>query len=194
MRKFLLLAGAAAMAAAAPAIAKGGPGGGHGGGMSIGHGKSHTTTTTKVHSNGHETSWHSRSVTKSHSTKVTAKVRPTSLHSMAMRPVKTHGRHSVGFSPHDEALAHKYGGSLCPPGLWKKTPSCMPPGQARRLFRDGQHIPPQYKYYTPYGDIPSPLVTQYSLTDQYRYIYRNNVIYVVDPTTNLVTRIINAVL
>ena len=188
MRKFLLLTGAAAMAAAAPAIAKGVPK------MSMGHGKSHTTTTTTVRSNGNETSWHSKSVTKSHSTKVTAKVHPMGVHSMAMRPVKTHGRRSSGFSPHDEALAHKYGGALCPPGLWTKTPSCMPPGQAKRLFHEGQRINPNYKYYTPYGDIPAPLITQYGLTDQYHYIYRNNVIYVVDPRTDLVTRIINAVL
>jgi hypothetical protein len=164
MTKFLLLAGAAAIAAA-PAIAK--PGGGHV--------KSHTTTTTIVHPNGYET--HSRTVTKGHSSKVTAKVRP-----------------SRTIAPHDQLLAHKYGGALCPPGLYKKTPSCMPPGQAKRLFRTGQRVSPNYKYYTPYGDIPAPLVTQYGLTDQYHYIYRNNVIYVVDPVTNLVTRIINGVL
>ena len=83
---------------------------------------------------------------------------------------------------------------MCPPGLWKKTPSCMPPGQNKRLFRKGQRVPTQYKYYTPYGSIPQSLVSQYNLTDQYRYIYRNNVIYQVDPVTNLVTNIINAVL
>ena len=70
----------------------------------------------------------------------------------------------------------------------------MPPGQARRLFHTGQRVDRNYRYYTPYGDIPAPLVNQYDLTDQYRYIYRNNVIYVVDPRTSLVRRIINAVL
>lgn len=103
-------------------------------------------------------------------------------------------RNRNGIADADEVLARKYGGALCPPGLWKKTPSCMPPGQAKRLFSEGQRINRNYKYYTPYSSIPGVLVDQYDLTDQYRYIYRNNVIYVVDPATSLVTRIINAVL
>jgi hypothetical protein len=94
----------------------------------------------------------------------------------------------------DEALARKYGGALCPPGLWKKTPSCVPPGQAKRMFREGQRLNNNYRYYTPYGDIPLVLRDQYDLSDDYRYIYRDNVIYVIDPTTRLVRDIINAVL
>lgn len=97
-------------------------------------------------------------------------------------------------STRDQILARKYGGHLCPPGLWKKTPSCMPPGQAKRAFREGQRLTRNYRYYTPYGDIPLSLRDRYDLSNQNRYIYRDNVIYVVDPTTRLVSDIINAVL
>ena len=94
----------------------------------------------------------------------------------------------------DEALARKYGGALCPPGLAKRTPSCMPPGQAKRLFRERQRLSSNYRYYTPYNDIPMVLRDRYNLDDDHRYIYRNNVIYTVDPRTRLITSIIDAIL
>lgn len=103
-------------------------------------------------------------------------------------------RNRNGIADADEALARRYGGALCPPGLWKKTPRCMPPGQASRAFREGQRLASNYRYYTPYGNIPLVLRDQYDLSPDYRYIYRDNVIYVVDPTTRLVRDIINAVL
>lgn len=113
-------------------------------------------------------------------------------------PVRTvralRDRDRDGIDDRDEALARKYGGALCPPGLAKKTPACMPPGQAKRLFREGQRLAPNYRYYTPYGDIPMVLRDRYDLTDRYRYIYRDNTIYVVDPTTRLITNIIDAIL
>jgi hypothetical protein len=170
MIKLLLLAGAAALVGASPAIAK--PGGGHG--------------------NGHASAPHAA---KMHAAKMNmghgAKVKGAKLTRAKAGKLD---RNRNGIADVDEALARKYGGALCPPGLWKKTPSCMPPGQARRLFRDGQRVPNGYNGYTPYGSIPQPLISQYGLTDQNRYIYRNNVIYVVDPATSLVSRIINGVL
>ncbi|HVL77678.1 MAG TPA: hypothetical protein VM346_00145 [Sphingomicrobium sp.] len=87
-----------------------------------------------------------------------------------------------------------HGQSWCPPGLAKKNNGCMPPGQANRLFREGQRVPVGYRYYTPYGSIPVTLRDRYALDDDYRYIYRNNVIYVVDPRTQLVHRIIDLLL
>ncbi|MBA2466249.1 MAG: hypothetical protein H0V46_01420 [Sphingomonas sp.] len=94
----------------------------------------------------------------------------------------------------DEALARKYGGALCPPGLAKKSPACVPPGQAKRMFREGQRLSSNYRYYTPYNDIPLSLRDRYDLDDDNRYIYRNNVIYSVDPRSRLITDIINAIL
>ena len=99
-----------------------------------------------------------------------------------------------GIDDRQEAMMNRWGGANCPPGLAKKNPPCIPPGQASRLFREGQRLSTNYRYYTPYGNIPVALRNQYNLDDDYRYIYRDNTIYVVDPTTRLVTRIIDAIL
>lgn len=90
--------------------------------------------------------------------------------------------------------SYRYGANACPPGLAKKHNGCMPPGQAARLFREGQRVPTGYGYYTPYANIPMQYRNQYSLDPNYRYIYRNNNIYVVDPRTSLVQRILSAIL
>jgi hypothetical protein len=45
--------------------------------------------------------------------------------------------------------------------------------------------------YTPYSDLPQPVVTYYKLNDSDRYVYSNGYLYVVDPTTNAVTRVID---
>ncbi len=92
------------------------------------------------------------------------------------------------------ARDHRYGGAACPPGLAKKSPACIPPGQAKRMFRQGQRLPAGYRYYTPFGNLPLSLRDRYNLSDDNRYIYRDNTIYVVDPATSLVSRIINAIL
>ena len=167
MTKLLLLAGAAAMAAAAPAIAKPGE---KGHASHASHAKAE-----KVHG-------------KSHAKAVHAKAQ----HAKSTRKLVDRNRNRI--DDRDEALARKYGGALCAPGLWKKTPSCVPPGQAKRMFREGQRLSSRYRYYTPYDNIPLVLRDRYDLSDDYRYIYRDNVIYQVDPATMLVREIINAVL
>lgn len=91
-------------------------------------------------------------------------------------------------------FSNDYGRNICPPGLAKKHNGCMPPGQAKRLFREGQRVPGGYGYYTPYSNIPVQYRNQYNLDPNYRYIYRDNNIYVVDPRTSLVQRIISALL
>lgn len=164
MNKLILLAGAAMMLGTAPAIAKPGEGKGHGA-------KAHVTT--KAHG---------------HAVKHSAK---GSKHVTLSRRLD---RNRNGLLDRDERLARQYGGALCPPGLYKKNPRCIPPGQAKRDFREGQRLGSNYRYYTPYGDIPSALRSQYGLSDDYRYIYRNNTIYMVDPRTSLISRIIDAVL
>ena len=89
---------------------------------------------------------------------------------------------------------NRYGANSCPPGLARKGNGCLPPGQARKLFNVGQRIPTGYDFYTRYQDIPVAYRDRYGLTDDYRYIYRDRSVYVVDPTTSLVTRIIDLVL
>ena len=82
----------------------------------------------------------------------------------------------------------------CPPGLAKKNNGCLPPGQAKKLFAQGQRVPNGYNGYTPYGSIPYNLRNRYDLNDNYRYIYRDDYIYQVDPATLIVHRILNAIL
>ena len=89
--------------------------------------------------------------------------------------------------------AGRYGVNTCPPGLAAKGNGCLPPGQARKLFNVGQRIPAGYDFYTRYQDIPVAYRDRYGLGDDYRYIYRDQSVYVVDPTTSLVTRIIDLV-
>jgi hypothetical protein len=91
----------------------------------------------------------------------------------------------------DDRARGQYGGAACPPGLEKKTPACMPPGQASRTFRQGQRLPSSYDQYTEYNSIPPAYRSQVPYLDTNRYIYRDDRVYVVDPTTRTVTRIID---
>jgi hypothetical protein len=45
--------------------------------------------------------------------------------------------------------------------------------------------------YTPLTGLPQPVVTHYDLGANYRYVYNNGYIYVVDPTTFAVIRVID---
>ena len=65
--------------------------------------------------------------------------------------------------------------------------------EARRaaLYRVGYHFTPTY-HYTTYSALPQTYVSQYSLSPDYRYVYRDNYIYVVDPKTYAVQRVIDA--
>lgn len=93
----------------------------------------------------------------------------------------------------DDRTGRRYGGAVCPPGLANRTPACVPPGQARRAFREGQVVPQNYGYYTPYdqllGRVPEAYRTQ--IPTGYNYIYNGNNVYVVDPRTRVITDIIN---
>jgi hypothetical protein len=59
-------------------------------------------------------------------------------------------------------------------------------------YRVGYVFGPSYSY-TEYSALPPVYVRRYDLTPRYRYVYRDNYIYVVDPTTYAVTRILNAI-
>jgi len=85
-----------------------------------------------------------------------------------------------------------FGAGGCPPGLAKK--GCLPPGQARKRFNVGQRLPHGYDSYTPYNQIPYDVRSQYDLDPYGRYIYDQNYIYGVDPRTNAITQILNAIL
>ena len=83
--------------------------------------------------------------------------------------------------------------TACPRGLvWRGT-TCIPPGQHRKLLAIGARVPSGWAY-TPWGTVPTNLRSRYDLDPNYRYIYRDNVIYVVNPRTHLISSIISAVL
>lgn len=49
---------------------------------------------------------------------------------------------------------------------------------------------PTYTY-TTVGDLPQPVVTYYNLEPNFRYVYADGYIYVVDPSTYAVTRVLD---
>lgn len=89
-----------------------------------------------------------------------------------------------------------YGIGGCPPGLAKKNPRCMPPGQYKKLFEVGQRVPSGYRGLLGYNALPHDLRTHYgpAIDPSSRYIYDNNYLYRVDPTTMVVSEILRAVL
>ena len=89
------------------------------------------------------------------------------------------------------AHSGRHGATNCPRGLARKGNGCLPPGQAKKLYSVGQRLPTGYSRYTPYSSIPAQYRDQVPYSDAYRYIYRDNTAYVVDPRTNLVTRVIS---
>jgi len=87
----------------------------------------------------------------------------------------------------------RYDARGCPPGLAKKHNGCMPPGQARKLYR-GQHYQSGYGDYYSYGRIPYDVRRRYDLNSRYRYYYDNGTLYAVDPRTMLIQQVISALL
>ena len=85
---------------------------------------------------------------------------------------------------------YRHDGYRCPPGLTKKHNGCMPPGQARK-WAQGSRLPYGYNSYTPYNQLPQRYVDQYDLNPNNRYIYRDNMIYQVDPRTSIIERILS---
>jgi hypothetical protein len=88
---------------------------------------------------------------------------------------------------------HGYGVGGCPPGLAKKHNGCMPPGQAKKLYR-GQRWRSGYGERYAYRQIPYDLRQRYDLNPYDRYYYDNGYLYQVDPRTLLVQRVISALL
>ena len=88
---------------------------------------------------------------------------------------------------------HGYSLAGCPPGLAKKNPRCIPPGQAKKLAR-GQHWRNAYGDRYGFRQIPYDLRQRYDLDPRDRYYYGNGYLYQVDPRTLLVQQVISALL
>ena len=95
-----------------------------------------------------------------------------------------------GKGPHHATPVRAQG---CPPGLAKKRNGCLPPGQARKLYNVGQRIPTGYRHYSDFDDIPLTYRDRFGIPSGQRYIYRDGTVYVVDPTTRLVNRIVDLI-
>jgi len=60
-------------------------------------------------------------------------------------------------------------------------------------WNTGYRFGPRYAY-TSYRALPRTYVSRYNLSPNYRYVYNDNYIYVVNPRTYAVERIINALM
>ena len=87
-----------------------------------------------------------------------------------------------------------YGVGGCPPGLAKKHNGCMPPGQAKKLYRIGQRFPLSYGNRWSYNQIPYDLRRQYGFDRDDRYYYGDGYVYRVDPKTMLIQQVVSALL
>jgi len=63
--------------------------------------------------------------------------------------------------------------------------------QARRAgYRVGYNFGPNYSY-VDLGSLPRPVITRYRLRDNFRYVNRDGYVYVVNPNTYRVVRVIS---
>ena len=70
---------------------------------------------------------------------------------------------------------------------------CVSYGHGRHAqWSTGYRFGPRYGY-TSYRTLPRVYVQRYDLSPNYRYVYRDNYIYQVDPRTYAITRIIDAI-
>jgi hypothetical protein len=83
-----------------------------------------------------------------------------------------------------------HGAGGCPPGLAKK--GCMPPGQAKKLYR-GERYPGYGTLYV-YRRIPYDVRRRYALNPYDRYYYYDGYLYRVNRRTMLIEQVISALL
>ena len=100
-----------------------------------------------------------------------------------------HGNKSKG-QYQDRGNVSGYAAAGCPPGLAKKGNGCQPPGQAKKNWARGEYLPRGYSDYTAYRDIPNAYRQRLAGGDRYRYIYQEDRVYIVDPTTRLIRDVI----
>jgi hypothetical protein len=190
MRKLILILSATAMAVAMPAMAKPGQGGGKGGAKAhagsaarVGPVKAHGNVRTRTDAGSRRASSDARARAGAR----VDRTRDTDGDGIPDYRDRRIDRDRDGI---DDRAQNRYGANACPPGLAAKNNNCMPPGQARKMFAEGQRLPTGYNFYTPYQNIPGEYQRQYGLDPNGRYIYRDGRIYDVDPTTLVVRRII----
>ena len=113
------------------------------------------------------------------------------------KPGQGHGNghgNGYGYDDHGKGGLYGYGVGGCPPGLAKKHNGCMPPGQAKKLYRIGQRFPLSYGNRWTYNQIPYDLRRQYGFEPDDRYYYGDGYVYRVDPKTMLIQQVVSALL
>jgi len=111
------------------------------------------------------------------------------------KPGQGHGNgHGYGYDDHGKGGLYGYGIGGCPPGLAKKHNGCMPPGQAKKLYRVGQRFPLSYGNRWTFNQIPYDLRRQYGFDPYDRYYYGDGYVYRVDPKTMLIQQVVSALL
>ena len=87
-----------------------------------------------------------------------------------------------------------YGVGGCPPGLAKKNPPCVPPGQAKKLYGVGQRLALGFGTPYAYNQIPFDLRSRYGLSPVGSYYYGDGYLYRVNPRTMLIQQAIAALI
>jgi hypothetical protein len=103
-----------------------------------------------------------------------------------------HGHGNVGDYGINGPIGYGVGG--CPPGLAKKNPPCIPPGQAKKLYGVGQRLPLGYGTPYAYNQIPYDVRSRYGLSPVGSYYYGDGYLYRVDPRTMLIQQAIAALI
>ncbi|MBA3669116.1 MAG: hypothetical protein H0W71_03500 [Sphingomonas sp.] len=112
------------------------------------------------------------------------------VHVSAHSQGKVHGKANKS---HGKGTLYGYGQGGCPPGLARKNNGCLPPGQFKKLYSNGQRYPTNYGNQWSYNQIPLDLRSQYDLSRNSRYYYGDGYLYQVDPRTRLVQQVVNAI-
>ena len=99
----------------------------------------------------------------------------------------------------DNELSHQNYGyddhrGNCPPGLAKKHNGCLPPGQYKKRFAQGQRFNSTYGQRYSYNQLPYNVRNQYNLDRSNRYYYDQGYLYQVDPRTMVVEQVIRTLL
>src|SRR5258707_5962703 len=96
------------------------------------------------------------------------------------KPGNGHGKgnsHGYGYDDRGKHDSYGYGAGGCHPGLAKKHNGCMPPGQAKKLYRTGQRFPLGYGNLWSYNQIPYDLRQRYNFDRNDRYYYGDGYVY-----------------
>ena len=198
MTRFILLAGVAALTFAMPAAAeKGGKGGGHG------NGKSHAAKVENGGGHGHAAKPDKvqrqapRADARRDDRRFDDRGRKAERRATAVRIESQHHRFDDGRRDRQRDdwsrarnAAPRFAGfdRGCPPGLAKKHNGCLPPGQAKKLYRTGQRV--DRSWYNGQA-LPAGYRNLYFDTPDYYYNYDDSgYIYRTDRGSDLISAII----